>query len=91
MEQCHEFLLEELEPEHLLRNEKLANILEPVMEKLRKVTNRITKVEEILKHLEKQTEEIIGLVLKTYREDSVVHKFLFPNTKEFKDAGKYIL
>lgn len=90
MEQCHDFLLEELEPGYLLRNKKLADIFEPVREAVRKMTNRRAKIEMILKHLKEQTEENIELVFKTYREDSVIYKYLFPNTKEFKDAGEYI-
>ena len=89
LEQCHKFLSEELEPEHLLQNEKLDSIFEPVREAVRKMTNRRAKIEMILNYLEEQSEENIKLVLKTYEEESVIHKYLFPNTEEFLYSGKY--
>lgn len=89
LEQCHKFLSEELEPDHLLQNEKLDSLFEPVREAVRKMTNRRAKIEVILKYLEEQSEENIKLVLKTYREDSVIHKYLFPNTEEFLYSGEY--
>ena len=89
VEQCHKFLSEELEPEHLLQNEKLDSIFEPVREAVRKMTNRRAKIEVILKHLKEQSEENIELVLKTCGEESVIHKYLFPNTEEFLYSGEF--
>lgn len=89
LKQCHKFLLEELEPEQLLQNEKIDSIFEPVREAVRKMTNRRAKIEEILKYLEAQSEENIELVLKTYRKESVIHKYLFPNTEEFLHSGEF--
>ena len=89
LKQCHKFLLEELEPEQLLQNEKIDSIFEPVREAVRKMTNRRAKIEMILKYLEEQSEENIGLVLKSYGEESVIHKNLFPNTEKFLYSGKY--
>lgn len=90
MEQCHAFLLEELEPQYLLRDEKIAHIFNPIRKAVGEMANRRVKNEIVIKHLMEQTEEIIRCVLKRYREDSIIHKYLFPNTEDFQEAGKYI-
>ena len=89
MEQCNDFLLEEIEPQFLLRDEKVAHIFKPIRKAVEEMLNRKTKNEVVLKHLMEQTEEIIRLVLERYEEDSFIHKYLFPNTTAFQNTGKY--
>ena len=91
LEQCHDFLLEELEPQFLLHDEKVAHIFKPIGKAVEEKPNRKTKNEVVLKHLMEQTEEIIRLVLDRYEEENFIHKCLFPNTTElFQNTGKYL-
>ena len=90
LEQCHDFLLEELEPHFLLRDKKVAHIFKPIRKAVEEMTNRKAKNEVVQKHLMEQTEEIIRLVLERFKEDGFIHKYLFPNTTEFQNTGKYM-
>lgn len=84
-------MLEELEPDNLLQNEKVAHVFETVREAVGELTNRRAKVEVLLDHLKEQSEDIIEDVFRGFRESSVIHMCFFMNTKEFKDAGKLFL
>nr|XP_022297006.1 uncharacterized protein LOC111106572 [Crassostrea virginica] len=86
LERCHCFLLEELEPGYLLRNEEIAAIFACIRADVKEQTNRRAKNELLLKHLKKQTEETIKLVLeKLEKKNCFIYRQLFPKTEKFHD------
>lgn len=91
LKRCHGFLLEELEPGYFLKDSALAQIIEPVMEDMKKKTKRTDKIDVILQHLEVQPEEKIKLVLDKLKDKKpYVYQQMFPNTEHFARIGMYI-
>ena len=90
LEQCHCFLMEELEPGFFLRNDEVAVIFASIREDVKQQTNRTAKIELLLEHLKKQPEETIQLVLeKLEKRNGYINKQLFPKREQFQDTGKY--
>lgn len=91
LERCHDFLMEELEPEYFLRDKKMADIFKEITEDIRASKSRKDKNKLLLKYLKEQPEETIKSVLENLGKKSYfIQKQLFPNTTALKEAGKFV-
>ncbi|XP_062592935.1 uncharacterized protein LOC134254433 [Saccostrea cucullata] len=91
LERCYSFLLEELEPQWLLKEQEVADIFRSVIEMFYKPGLRTIKAEAFLKFLKDQPDEKIKVVLEKLKEkNKYIYDRLFPDTSKYRDIGNTI-
>ncbi|XP_061172288.1 uncharacterized protein LOC133181727 [Saccostrea echinata] len=86
LEKCHGFLLEELEPRCLLKEQEVADIFSSVLEKMNQPGLRAANVEFFLEYLKNQSEEKIQVVVDKLKDkNTYIYDQMFPNTAKYED------
>ncbi|XP_062610014.1 uncharacterized protein LOC134271809 [Saccostrea cucullata] len=86
LERCYSFLLEELEPQCLLKEQEVADIFGSVIEMFYQPGLRTMKAEAFLKYLKDQSDEKIGVVLEKLKEKNKhIYDQLVPDTSKYRD------